>query len=159
FLLEKAAKDGRWESEHYERWAAVRPTMDPKTETVWVDDFLIDASLDWARKHRDKGAILWYHFSAVGERLAKKGKLPFYGPGREAGLAKDPAIVCYIRAQGTGQNLQHRYSRNLFTTLRPNGLVFEQTTGRTHRPGQNQDQVLVSWWGHTEAALEAMAQV
>lgn len=175
FLLERAAKrhfewrknggdkpDGAmWDSEFYPEWQAVKDRARPKTETIWVHDFLIDFSIDWAHKHSDRRAILWYAFSAVGEKLFQKGGFPFYGPAREAELAdpeKEPVIVCSIKAQGTGQNLQ-KYSANLFTALRPNGLIFEQTVGRTHRPGQMADEVLVDWIAHSPEALAAMEMI
>jgi hypothetical protein len=58
--------------------------------------------------------------------------------------------------QGVGKNLQTHFSRNVITQFPPNGLIVEQMLGRTHRPGQEADEVIVDWFGgtpETEAAI------
>lgn len=136
--------DRIWPSEKWRAWEAVKGRVKPKTETVWVNDFLVDAAILWAEK-QDRGAIIWYSYRAVGERLAEKGGFPLYGSGGLAETATAPVIVCSIRAQGTGQNLQHHYAANFLTGLSPNATIFQQLVGRTHRPGQEEDEVLVVW--------------
>ena len=136
-----------WASEHWEEWRVWKDTPPPPVAAVWIDDFMIRACQSWSKTHDD--AIIWYEHKAIGEKLSEF--FPFYGPGDDAGLAdptKEKVIVCSIRAQGTGKNLQ-RYSQNLFTSLPPNGSTFEQTTGRTHRNGQLADEVLVDYFEHS----------
>jgi hypothetical protein len=136
-----------WDSAYWEDWRVWKDTPPPPVEAVWLDDFLIRASLSWAKNL--EAAIIWYEHRAVGEKLGEF--LPLYGPGDDAGLAdpdREKVIVCSIRAQGTGKNLQ-RFSRNLFTSLPPNGSTFEQTTGRTHRNGQLSDDVLIDYFEHS----------
>lgn len=148
-----------WESETWLAWNEVRHRAKPTTKTIWVNEFLVDASLKWT-KSISSGGIIWYHYRALGERVAEKGGFPIYGAGKDAELATAKVIVCSIKAQGTGKNLQARYSRNLFTSLMPNAEEFQQTVGRTHRPGQEEDEVSVDWFGTGEncLAMEALKQ-
>ena len=171
YLLEKAAKrywkwaktkSGKpmpaksWASEAWLAWREVKDRPEPPKKAIWVDDFIIDAAIEWAKKQK-KNAIIWYRWRAVGERLAAKSGFPHYGAGTDSEESRDPIIVASIRAQGTGKNLQHHFSRNLFVSFPANGMTVEQTVGRTHRPGQPEDEVLVDWFGHTYEFENAMA--
>ena len=155
----KPRPDHLWDSVAWEGWRELRHIPPPAVEPVWVSDFLVDAAIAWGKQKRDVGAIIWYSFRAVGQRISEKGGFPLYGPGTDAGLATAPVIVCSVQAQGTGKNLQHRYAENLILSLPPNGEIFEQLVGRTHREGQEADEVLVDWFGHTDELRTAMEQV
>ncbi|MDP2607267.1 MAG: DEAD/DEAH box helicase family protein [Deltaproteobacteria bacterium] len=135
-----------WDSAYWPEWRLFKDQPKPPTIPVWIDDFIVRASIVWAKK-QDKKAIIWYEHRAVGEALAKH--FPFYGPGADADLATEPVIVCSIEAQGTGKNLQHQYSRNLFTSFAPSGSKLEQLMARTHRPGQPEDEVICDYFQHT----------
>jgi len=138
-----------WESGTWPAWDAVRHRPPPKTETVWVSEFLVDAAIKWAES-LSCGGIVWYHYRALGEKISEKGGLPLFGAGKDAELAREKVIVCSVKAQGTGKNLQSRYSQNLFTSLMPNAEEFQQTLGRTHRPGQEEDEVGLDWFDTIE---------
>lgn len=146
-----------WASEAWPAWRCVKDRKPPPTVAVWESDFVVDASIAWARKQKEP-AIVWYEWKALGERIASKGQLPHYGAGTDASESKERVIVASVRTQGTGKNLQH-YSTNLLTSVPPNGTTFEQTAGRTHRPGQLADEVTIEWFGHTASLEDAMAQV
>jgi len=103
-------------------------------------------------------SIIWYEHRAVGEKIAEKSGLPLFDAGTDASLSQAPVIVCSIAVQGTGKNLQ-RYNHNFFTSLPPNGTTFEQTVGRTHRNGQQADEVVVEWLGHTQELAESMDKI
>jgi len=66
-----------------------------------------------------------------------------------------PAHHCAmsIKAHGTGKNLQ-RWSRNLLTSFLPNGSALEQLIGRTHRVGQEADEVYVSYFEQHPSVLD-----
>ena len=150
-LVYRAVKAGRVHEPAFGPWAAVRkryrPT--PPTVAVWKHDFIVDASIKWARTESKQGnCIIWVQNPALGERIAERSGWTYYGAGTDSDLARDPIIVCSVRAQGTGKNLQYHYSRNLFTTLPGSGEAFEQTVARTHRPKQPRDEVTVDWFGH-----------
>lgn len=174
FLLQEAAERYRiwdeagrpkprpeylWDSVAWEGWRELRHLPAPAVEPVWVSDFLVDRAIAWGRKKRESGAIIWYQFRAIGQRIAEKGGFPLYGAGADAGLATEKVIVCSVQAQGTGKNLQHHYAESLILSLQPNGEIFEQLVGRTHRDGQTADEVSVDWFGHTAELVNAMEQV
>jgi hypothetical protein len=150
--------DNAWDSCSWAAWKAVKDREDPPVEPVWLDDFIVDYAASWAKKLKGARGIIWYSWQAVGERIATKHGLPLYGPGRDASEATEDVIVCSIRSQGTGKNLQ-RYSHNLFLSLPPNGSAVEQTVGRTHRPGQEADVVIVDWLAHTPELADAIDKV
>lgn len=147
-----------WDSETWAAWRPLRDIDPPPTVPVWIDDFLVDAAIAWAKAPGRRGAIIWYWWNAVGERIAQKGRFPIYGAGADATTATAPVIVCSMQSQGTGKNLQHRYHQNLMTTL-PGAALFEQVIGRTHRNGQTQKQVSVEYFGHTPEIEDAMDTV
>ncbi len=154
-LYAKAVADGRLTSATSAAWLAVKDLAKPKTEAVWLDSFLVDDAVAWATQST---GIVWYEHAAVGEALAARG-LPHYGPGDEGLLKEDGSrsIVASIRAHGTGKNLQ-AFSRNLVTTPPVSGTTWEQLLGRTHRPGQDADEVEVYVYRHTPEMRGALTK-
>lgn len=146
-----------WDSATWRAWKDQKGKDLPPVEAIWVHDLILNFSEKWASKKENQRGIIWYEHRAVGEKLAERG-LSVYGPGDDAGEATEDVIVCSIASQGTGKNLQ-RYSRNLFLSLPPNGSRVEQTIGRTHRPGQLEDEVIAEWLAHTPELDEAMEKV
>ena len=153
-LYAKACAEGKLSSMNYERWASVRDSAKPEVEAVWLDDYLVDDAVAWGNQ---APGIVWYEHAALGVRIAEKGGFPLFGPGAEGILREKGTrtIVASIRAHGTGKNLQC-FSRNLVTTTPTSGTVWEQLLGRTHRPGQEADEVTVEVYRHT---LEMRAAV
>jgi hypothetical protein len=146
-LYAKACVEGRLSSMNYERWAAVRNTAKPEVEAVWLDEYLVDDAVAWGNH---APGILWYEHASLGAAISRKGGFPLFGPGAE-GILKERGtrtIVASIKAHGTGKNLQG-FSRNLVTTSPTSGTVWEQLLGRTHRPGQEADEVTVDVYRHT----------
>jgi hypothetical protein len=138
-----------WASRAWPSWQRVKDRKPPPVKPIWISDSVIERSVRWGHK-QDQPAIIWYQWRAVGEKLA--AHFPHYGQGTDAGTATAPVIVCSINSQGTGKNLQ-RYCRNLFISVPPNGTKVEQTTARTHRPGQLADEVIVDWFGFNDQAM------
>jgi hypothetical protein len=147
-----------WDSTTWPEWRDEKDKRPPPTATHWVNQFLVSEAIEWARGSSSEPAIIWYEHRALGEAIAELGGFPHYGAATDASQAKEPVIVCSMKTQGTGKNLQH-YSRNLFTSMPPNGSTFEQIVGRTHRPGQLADEVIVDWFGHTPETEAALAAV
>lgn len=161
-LLRRAADSGRWKSEWWAAWKAVKDRPEPPLVPVWVSEFLIDAAAAWVNTLPEResgeeggGAIVWYEHRAVGAALERRLGVPRYGAGTDAEPSRAPVIICSGRAQGTGKNLQGAYSRNLLTTMPSSGDSLEQLIGRTHREGQPQDEVTVDWFGHVPEMLAA----
>jgi hypothetical protein len=155
-LLAKACADGRVASMNYERWAALRDTAKPEVEAVWLSDYLVQDAVAWGK---ESPGIVWYEHASLGAAIAKAGGFPLFGPGAD-GILKERGtrtIVASIKAHGTGKNLQC-YSRNLVTTAPTSGTVWEQLLGRTHRPGQQADEVTIDVYRHTLEMRAAMTK-
>lgn len=150
--------DNSWDSEAWPAWEIQKPKWNPTppTETVWIDKFMVYRAIEWAEKQKKQKtpAIIWYEHNCLGEEISRIGGFPHYGAGKDSSQANEPVIVCSMRSQGVGMNLQH-YSRNLFTSMPPNGAIFEQVAGRTHRMGQEADEVQIDWYGHTNETCES----
>lgn len=159
-LLEQAAQRGDWKCEAYDKWLAVKSRPKPPTVSVWLNYFAHNHVFAWIRDvdEEKRRGIIWYEFTAVGEYLAEWCGVPLYGPDRDPRKATEPIILASLHAHGDGKNLQ-AFSRQLWTSMPPNGTIIEQGIGRSHRPGQKDDTVEVSWFGHTDASLEAWGQV
>jgi len=164
-LVARAVEAGRVDSEEarlaWAAWKHVKDRPPPPVEPVWIDDFAVREAVEWA-KRQSEPCIIWYSHTAVGDALSDYN-LPVYDSGMDAGEAdpsREPVIVCSIRAQGTGKNLQ-RYARSLVIEPPASGAVMEQLLGRTHRPGQQSDEVNYEMFAHTpeleEALLRAVA--
>lgn len=149
-----------WKSTNWPRWRDTRNTVHYETETVWLDDFLVNDVVEWARENR---GIVWYDHGAFGQRVSELSGLPMFGAGKDAkalllgdsnrgikGEDGSRSVVCSAKAHGTGTNgLQHRFSDALIVTL-PSGDGVEQVISRLHRPGQKADTVRYSFFKHTK---------
>lgn len=154
-LLEKLAQSGKWNSQTYPAWAAVKHRPEPPTVAVWIDDFIWRHIFSWIRLiGDDKRGIIWYEHQTVGEKMSQLCGLPHYDPSRDPRDSTDQVILASLKAHGDGKNLQ-AYSRQLFLAPPSNGTTIEQAIGRSHRHGQTDDTVEVAWFGHTEAMLDS----
>lgn len=142
-----------WEPHSRKRWGRGRT---PPTETVWCDDYLIQDALRWVQEPGNEAGLVWYEDNAVGAKLAEAG-LRVYGAGTnpEDIQGAYPAALS-IAVQSDGKNLQ-KHSRNLMLSWPPSGKTMEQLVSRTHRSGQEADEVLVDFYHHTEPAKNAVA--
>lgn len=125
-------------------WQAVVGEFEPNTVPVWIDDSALKFCAEWAKQ--EKG-IIWTEHTVFGERLASDFGLAYYGRGglNAAGrpIESHPVgtpLVASIQSNAEGRNLQ-AWSTNLVTSFPPNGGASEQLIGRTHRDGQEADEV------------------
>lgn len=70
--------------------------------------------------------------------------------------ARGPVIASW-HAHGEGKNLQH-WSKNLFVAPPSSGKTWEQVLGRTHRAGQQADEVVADVWLHAEELRASFIQ-
>ena len=59
------------------------------------------------------------------------------------------------RAHGTGLNLQ-KHRESLFLSFPSSGKAAEQIIGRTHRSGQEADEVLATYYAHTAEVRDSV---
>jgi hypothetical protein len=121
-------------------WERVRKAFTPNVEAVWIDKSVPEAAVAWAYA---KDGIVWVEHRAMAEELVRR-ELPYYGrmglcEGKPIEDARGP-IGASIAANKEGRNLQH-YNRNLILSPPTAGDAWEQLLGRTHRDGQQADEV------------------
>lgn len=160
-LLWNAAESGKWKAKHWRAWAEIKAAVEPDSETVWIDKFMVNAAIEWAQK---APGIVWVESEAVraAEEIAHGAGIPVYAGGEDDTRrlnAEDGSrsIVASMKAFGEGANLQ-AFNRSLITTSPSSSTLCEQVIGRTHRQGQKADEVIVDFFLHTpeiEKALEA----
>jgi hypothetical protein len=141
----------------WREWNAIKDTFKPNTVPVWESDFIVGEVSRWLEGGE---GIVWVEHTAVGNLLATRLGLPYYGAGKRASLeildARGP-IIASIAAHGTGKNLQ-QWSRNLITAPPTSGKTWEQLLGRTHRRGQEEDEVIVDVYLHAEELVASFTQ-
>lgn len=148
-----------WESDTYLEWAEVENTVYHETEAVWVDDYLVNDALAWAREHR---GVIWYEHVALGRRVAQLSGLPLHegGPGAEARILAergDRSLVVSIDSHGTGRDgLQRLFHEQLWTSPPSSGKLVEQLAARLHRVGQKSARVNTWINQHTPEFREAI---
>lgn len=162
-----AVRAGELDPAPYNDWSRVRASFVPHPKDVWHDDAALEACIAWMHDCGRNGGIVWCEHKFFAKELARRTKAKYYGAG---GLTKhgeyiedaDPrtCIIASIAANGTGKNLQ-RFSRNLFTAPPMGADACEQTIGRTHRSGQEADEVtcdfLMGCWEHWDGWAKARA--
>jgi hypothetical protein len=128
-------------------WRAIKPTFEPCSTPVWLDPFLVHHV---AKRIRESDPMLiWVEHVAFGEALASLTSLPFYGAEgldwrTRKSIEADPggrSIILSLASNQAGRNLQDRWGKNYYVSPVSNGLSWEQSLGRTHRPGQLADTV------------------
>lgn len=142
----KAVKSGKLQEgvTLWNNWAQVRESFTPNQEAVWLDSTVLEIAAKWLS---DTTGLCWVEHRAFGEALAKLSGKPYYGQGglsREGKNVEDEKGACIVSIQANheGRNLQ-RFSKNLIVSCPPSGATLEQLLGRTHRPGQEEDEVEV----------------
>jgi len=127
-------------------WRKVRDTFTIQPKDVWHDDKALEACACWME--REKG-IVWTEHVFFARRLAQLTGATYYGAkglsetGESITTVKPgKAIIASRQANATGHNLQ-MFAANLITSCEPSAQVVEQLIGRTHRDGQEADEVTV----------------
>jgi hypothetical protein len=146
-MVALACVRGEIPSEQYHEWRAIKDTFTPEIEHVWITDSVVKQLIAEASREKAPPAIVWIESVAVGLACHVLG-LPYYGaegktPDRKRSiLDADPSkpLAASINACGEGLNLQP-WSRNLISSPISDAVKWEQMLGRTHREGQEADDV------------------
>lgn len=146
----------RWQIEKRKtwRWPDGFERPHPPTKTIWVDPFYVEAVTRFIGTFKVP-VLVWYESRALQAALRDKGLL-VRGPGEEPPLK---AVTCALssRAHGEGLNLQ-AWTRNLILEPMSSGERWEQVLGRTHRPGQLEDEIETHLFQHTAPFRAALRQ-
>lgn len=143
--------------EIYEKWQRIRPTFKPNTEAVWVSYGPLKRAMKWMAE--EKG-IVWVEHVEFGQALAKLTGASFYQRGgvdqHGRAIEDHPAgtpLICSISSNSEGRNMQ-AWSANLVVSPPTSGQIWEQMLGRTHRDGQQAEEVTC----HILISLKEQAQ-
>lgn len=147
------------------RWKAIQSSFKPVTEPVWLDDQTLTWAAGWLE---DQKGICWILHRAFGERLSSISGVPYFAQdGRsQNGIVIDqwdgPAIAgsgCSkgFNLQGTPYTKAKHYRNLVITSGSKNGPE-EQRISRTHRDGQERDDVEVTYLQTLEGDRKALDQ-
>lgn len=129
-----------------------RPDRD--STAVRVCPYKINQAVEWAKRlPKRAGGIIWVYHQEIGlwayEELRRAGieavHCPAGNQGSERILDKNNAskvVVASLTGHGTGKNLQHFQHQFVLQWPRSETLC-EQFVGRTHRNGQQADEIVV----------------
>ena len=138
-------------------WERVRDSFKPNTVPVWLDTSVLDYCKAWLAT---ESGILWTEHVFFAERLSKESGVPYYGSGNVGDAEKhhvEKPMILSIEAGREGLNLQ-AWSSNFIVSPPPNGERWEQLLGRTHRDGQEADEVTFDVAGFTIEQVESFWQ-
>jgi hypothetical protein len=143
-----AVDAGKLRTHTLQAWRDVRDTFKIQPKDVWHDDAALLACARWMKDHK---GIVWTEHVFFARRLSQLTGATYYGAngctssGESITLVKPGApIIASIQANSTGRNLQ-MFSENLITSCPPSAATLEQLIGRTHRDGQQADEVTVEF--------------
>lgn len=151
--------------ELYEQWREMKDLEfdgmpERISEPVRICDYKLKHALTWAieqqaRKRGNRGGLIWYHHDEVGvwlDELLRATDLDFmwcpsesHRKGMNNAILdprnKDKIVVASMGGHGTGKNLQF-HENQLFIQWPRKADLAEQVLGRTHRNGQQADELL-----------------
>lgn len=151
----KAIEQGLYPRNVLDQWREVRGLYDPEKhkEAVWLDAEVLKFCERWLfgkDTHVPKstqGGIVWVEHTEFGRMLSKRTGVPYYQQGGQDpkgnNIEDHPAelpLIASIDSNATGRNLQ-KWNTNLVVSPPQNGARWEQLLGRTHREGQEADEV------------------
>lgn len=138
----RAIKRGDLPGDVLARWRSIKNTFEPKTETVWLTRSVLERAAEWLAG-RDHG-LCWVEHRCVGPELSRISGVKFFGQRGMCGKlpieAHDGPAILSIGSNREGRNLQ-RWRENLILSIPQRGQIWEQILGRTHRDGQEADEV------------------
>ncbi|MGN6106818.1 MAG: hypothetical protein ACTHU0_17045 [Kofleriaceae bacterium] len=150
-----------WRAEAWPAWRDVKDLCKPRTEAVWLDDFLVRDAANWASSNR---GIVWFGMVEFAQRLGQLTGLPVFGEGSEKALeqhlaAKDTTMIASIKSHGRGRNgLQYIYDQQLVVNTLASARMFQQLFGRLRRDGQQSSVVSTEIYLHTRELRSTLEQ-
>lgn len=139
-----AVTNGEYNAPEYAAWVAIRDSFTPETEAIWHSLKFVEYCKKWLQ---DNAGLLWVDHREFGNKLSEISGIPYYremgknATGELIELAKGP-VIASIQANSEGRNLQ-QWSNNFIASCPPSASTLEQLIGRTHRSGQESDEVSV----------------
>jgi hypothetical protein len=144
-------------------WRAIEPSFKPAHKVLWYDDVVVRWCVEWLQTTK---GLLWTPYPDFGEKVSLEAGVPFFHRlgvcsryGSIESYGSHTGAVLSIQANSTGRNLQ-RWSQSLVVAPPAKSDSLNQLIGRTHRTGQNAEQVnatfLFSCGQHIDAVERAL---
>lgn len=154
FEVANACRFKKLEDSVYNTWKAVKDSFQPTIEAVWLDKSIAEYCASWS--HKNKG-LVWVQHQEFGKELDRMG-LPYFGQDSSEDLlsfvtSAKPCALSY-HSHREGKNLQMYDKSLVFPT--PDAAALEQLIGRTHRQGQESDEVQIDFLLTTPFAKETL---
>lgn len=130
---------------------------EPPREAVWISDYLLDDAIKRAKGYGDE-VIIWYTHREIAKRLEDRGVFVCWPEGVDPETVdskKHKVIACSSNAHRKGKHLT-AYGRNIVLCPSSSGSHWEQLAGRTHRQGQERDEVWIHVYAHTGAYVKSL---
>jgi len=127
-------------------WDSQKHKEKPPTKCIWLDDYFVEAIKAWVLTREDD-FIIWVGMSELGNRLEQELGIPYYKGGTEIPTQNSHRCIASIKSHGTGKNLQ-AWNINLIAHPLSDPATWEQLLARTHRHGQEADEVEVYYFSH-----------
>lgn len=128
------------------KWFEVKHRPEPPRKSVWVSEYMLDYVQAWVDEQTTP-YIIWVDGVQLGDKLSERLGITYYGAGATLPSTAEPCIMS-IRSHGTGKNLQ-AWHVNLVVGAVADPSIWEQMIARTHRNGQEADEVLVYTFNHS----------
>jgi len=142
----------QWPHLALKRWEPQRKKPEPPSVPTWIDLYLVSDVIDRVVEfeRRRQHVIVWYGSTAL-EPLFREAGLPVYGAGSKIPTDKRQSFAASWNVHKEGVDGLQRWCRtNLVVEPPGSGGIWEQMLGRTHRQGQEADEVEVYVYAHTE---------
>lgn len=116
----------------------------PPKKAAWVSSYLIDYIKDFYEVQQRKAPMLiWVNLTELGYALSEALNIAFIGGGEDIPAYEGQSLILSVKAHGTGKNLQDWHTC-LVAALIADPSTWEQLLARTHRTGQQADEV--NWY-------------
>jgi hypothetical protein len=142
----QACDAGRLPTGELEAWRAIKDIFESVTVPIWHDDSTLQACVAWMKKP----GIVWVDHTFFGACLSALSGAPYYAEGGftfDGQYIEDAppgtSAIASLAANKEGKNLQKLWSRSLVVCPPSSAAWWEQVIGRTHRIGQEADEVIV----------------
>jgi hypothetical protein len=149
----------QWQAQHWPAWRDIADKVDPSTQAVRLNDYLVRDAAEWALQNR---GIVWYGHREVGLWIAQLSGLNMHEGGanaRERILSEtgNKSIIASIKSHGRGRDgLQYRFRDQLIASPPASPTAWEQLLGRLHRTGQEAESIRALYYAHTKELRAAV---
>jgi hypothetical protein len=154
-----------WKSDAWPAWRDIMDEVEPQTQAVRLDSFLVDDALHWAMQ---SPGIIWYQMVEFAEWVRERARelygvdMPLYGEGTGKLIGNEignRSILASIESHGRGRDrLQYAFNRQLIANVPASARRWQQLLGRLHRRNQVHDAVSCEVYLHTDEVMDSFEQ-